>query len=422
MELFVQRMHADAEGRRERLKLKQEQSKIDEVAMLKDTPEISRGSKKLAPASSREVSVEARLARLSSPQRDVAAERRRAAFAAEERLLTSPPRKVISPRAEAEFLSRVEEDARRRRERQQRARRYGDTDANRNSTFRPSINRNPRGVDGLRSPERTGSKGPRVDRQAKLAGPASIARLIMDVKANMQDSWDNAGGVDPDQIFDYYDKDKDGRLSFAEWSRAVKRDGTVGGWPVLSDTELAEIFYFVDADSDGAISLREFHAFLQGKSLQRTSSLSGTKLGKAKRTKSRRKGKMPGSLDRATNSGAPAPPAPPSSLQSASVDLIDHCAQYVAKHGESFEGILKTRNFGQPGWEFLFADESAESTRYYRSRLQYEMERLVHATADRAEQMYTETVAIQAADTSLQRKVHEGDNSSPNSYPKHSLT
>jgi hypothetical protein len=34
--------------------------------------------------------------------------------------------------------------------------------------------------------------------------------------------------------------------------------------------------------------------------------------------------------------------------QPANVELIDHCAEYVAKHGASFEAILKTRNFGQP--------------------------------------------------------------------------
>ena len=112
-----------------------------------------------------------------------------------------------------------------------------------------------------------------------------------------------------------------------------------------------------------------------------------------------------------TDGGLP-PPTPPPLLQSASVELIDHCAEYVAKHGQSFEGILKTRNFGQPGWEFLFADASAESTQYYRRRLEYEMEHLIHATADRAERMYSDIVASPDAVTSLE------------SYPtfKHSLT
>jgi hypothetical protein len=41
--------------------------------------------------------------------------------------------------------------------------------------------------------------------------------MILAVKTNMQDSWDAAGGVDPEQLFDYYDKDKDGKLRYNEW-------------------------------------------------------------------------------------------------------------------------------------------------------------------------------------------------------------
>ena len=54
--------------------------------------------------------------------------------------------------------------------------------------------------------------------------------------------------------------------------------------------------------------------------------------------------------------------------------MITHCAQWVAKHGTSFESVLRTKNAAQPGWGFLVPDGS-DANQYYRVRVAYEVAR-----------------------------------------------
>ena len=41
--------------------------------------------------------------------------------------------------------------------------------------------------------------------------------------------WDQPGGVNIEKLFEHYDKDQDGWLSYSEWCRAVRRDGVAVG-------------------------------------------------------------------------------------------------------------------------------------------------------------------------------------------------
>ena len=54
---------------------------------------------------------------------------------------------------------------------------------------------------------------------------------------------------------------------------------------------------------------------------------------------------------------------------------ILHCAEWVARHGVQFETVLRTKNLGVPGWEFL-TDPTCELAAFYRARLADERQRL----------------------------------------------
>jgi hypothetical protein len=72
----------------------------------------------------------------------------------------------------------------------------------------------------------------------------------------------------------------------------------------------------------------------------------------------------------------------------------------VTRHGPQFETILKDRNYGQPGWEFLFAAElegSNPGARYYRLRLEAEMQRQIVLSSKRCESIYSELTSVVAA-------------------------
>ena len=47
-------------------------------------------------------------------------------------------------------------------------------------------------------------------------------------------------------------------------------------------------------------------------------------------------------------------------------------AQWVAKHGEAFESVLRAKNSHQQGWGFL-GEDYTDASAYYRGRVRYEL-------------------------------------------------
>ena len=153
---------------------------------------------------------------------------------------------------------------------------------------------------------------------------------------------------------------------------------------IRRDDDHKAIFDYVDADADGYISLTEFRQFLRPKSRRRSSPRQA-----ADKSRGNASAASDGD-DSGLRLASPvsqlaaalsAPPAP-ASLPAASAELIEHCAEWVARHGQQFETILKNRNFGQPGWEFLFTTDTV-SAGFYRQRLEYEMQQQISESAKR---------------------------------------
>ena len=63
----------------------------------------------------------------------------------------------------------------------------------------------------------------------------------------------------------------------------------------------------------------------------------------------------------------------------------------MTRDGQQLETILKNRNAGQPGWEFLFANATGDdAASYYRSCLEAEMQKLIMQTCQRCSDIYTD--------------------------------
>ena len=347
---FVERQELRLKQRQEKMEARKKELEERELAEVTAQPALSKASLRMTKETIHaSLSREERMERLTSPVR----QRSPKAAEASMRPLGSPPRttstpgsrkkstRLGSPQASAaERLSKTSSRDRLRKEGQAHA-----TDL----TFQPAINnssrdmatrrRSPRGARNLGSPSRSG-----------------VASALSSIKTNIKTVWDQPGGVNIEKLFEHYDKDQDGWLSFSEWTRAIRRDGiAVGSGQHLSDEEHRQIFDYVDVDQDGYISLSEFRQFLQPKSRRRTTS--GARSPAADSPRSSR-GPRP-SPQRTPIAPADRPlikpaaslgaPQPPTTLPAASAELIEHCAEWVARHGQQFETILKNRNFGQPG-------------------------------------------------------------------------
>eukprot|EP01050_Picozoa_sp_SAG11_P011008 SAG11_NODE_1138_length_5724_cov_188.276978_5_plen_145_part_00 len=137
-------------------------------------------------------------------------------------------------------------------------------------------------------------------------------------------------------------------------------------------------------DGDGVISLDEFRAFLRPGSPELLPlgevaaqaapkpKAKGKKGGAAGR-KNRAAGRVPIAPAMSYVTTPPPPPAAPPSLGPEEVEMITHCAQWVAQHGVQFEAVLRTKNAHQPGWGFLAEGVDSEASSYYRELVTYEL-------------------------------------------------
>ena len=353
---FVERQEMRLKQRQERMEARKKELAEQELAEVTAQPALSKASLRMTKETIHaSLSKEERIERLTSPIRLRSPPTLKATASAVQ-ALSSPTRntptmgtrkkskRLGSPQASTvERLAKTSSRDRLRKEGQAHA-----TDL----TFQPAINnssrdmatrrRSPRGARNLGSPSRSG-----------------VAQHLSSIKTNIKSVWEQPGGIiNIEKLFEHYDKDQDGWLSFSEWTRAVRRDGiAVGSGQYLSDEEHRQIFDYVDVDQDGYISPAEFRQFLQPKSRRRTTSgrsppARSPRSSRGARPSPRRTPIAPAErpsvvmTPEAHGLGAPQPPA---TLPAASAELIEHCAEWVARHGQQFETILKTRNFGQPG-------------------------------------------------------------------------
>ena len=135
---FIMRMQADAEGRREKIAIKQKLAKEKEVKVLKHKPEISARSARMVKPHRAGMSSQARLERLSSPVRERRSPQA-TAVAAAKALEVAPPRRTTTQQQQ-EFLARAEADSRRRHDRLRHLAANEHSAVNK-CTFRPAINR-----------------------------------------------------------------------------------------------------------------------------------------------------------------------------------------------------------------------------------------------------------------------------------------
>ena len=413
---FMERQERRAEAALLKREERKKQIAEEELAEVTAQPALSKASLKMTKHTVHEsMSREERLDRLTSPTRVRQASPpslRSVALATS--VLSSPPRRTKSKRglgSPSASGDRLSKSSSREQLRKQGAAQATDL------TFQPAINNSSR---SMATKRRSPRQSPR-----NLGSPSrsGVASALSSIKTNIKSVWDQPGGVNIEKLFEHYDKDQDGWLSFSEWTRAVRRDGiAVGSGQHLSDEEHRQIFDYVDVDADGYISLSEFRQFLQPKSRRRTNSAgpspSPTRGGRPSPRRSKiAPATAPAAIPTAQASGLGGPEAP-SSLPAASAELIEHCAEWVARHGQQFETILKNRNFGQPGasplfpsheqlhlchspissvwlavadlpprlvcpgWEFLF-NADGSSAAYYRQRLEHEMLQQISESAKR---------------------------------------
>ena len=74
------------------------------------------------------------------------------------------------------------------------------------------------------------------------------------------------GGVDGISLFEHYDRGRTGRIGFAEFRSACRRDGKMAA-SQLPDQDLASLFATLDVDNTGALELVEFQNFLNATQL-----------------------------------------------------------------------------------------------------------------------------------------------------------
>lgn len=74
------------------------------------------------------------------------------------------------------------------------------------------------------------------------------------------------------------------------------------------------------------------------------------------------------------------PPAAVEDIPASSKKAIESCAGWVVQHGEAFEQTLKTKNVGNPAFQFLF-DSSCKEAGYYREVLKEKRAGLAAAQA-----------------------------------------
>jgi hypothetical protein len=201
--------------------------------------------------------------------------------------------------------------------------------------------------------------------QSDLAAPPTTDSDGGDQRAAAPGHADGLGDDGDDgasRLFNYYDRTGRGKLSLAEFGFAVRRDGCAAlGGGGLSDAQIADIFHFVNTSGSGYVDEAEFHAFLaRGAGPPPTAS---AKKPPRKKKRSRKQ---------------PAPRKPPEVLlHDREMELkILHCAEWVARHGVQFETVLRTRNLGILGWEFL-TDPASDAAVIYRHALADERARLL---------------------------------------------
>jgi len=358
---FVERQERREAQKKERMAARKREVEEAELKEVTAQPLLSKASLRMTKETIHaSMSKEERIERLTSPVRLRSPPSLKTAVLATQ-ALSSPTRSTPTPRrkkskrlgspqtSSVDRLSKTSPRDRLRKEGQAQA-----TDL----TFQPAINNSSRDM-------ATRRRSPRGSPAGRLGSPSrsGVASALSSIKTNIKSVWDQPGGVNIEKLFEHYDKDQDGWLSFSEWTRAVRRDGiAVGSGQHLSDEEHRQIFDYVDVDADGYISLSEFRQFLQPKSRRRTASAGGggaparssPRGARGARPSPRRTPIAPKDMPAVPVMATPeasglGAPQPPPQLPAASAELIEHCAEWVARHGQQFETILKNRNFGQPG-------------------------------------------------------------------------
>lgn len=383
---FIERQEIDRENRRRKAEEKKARLAREKEEEHSFKPQISKKSRQLTERLHAKETARQRIERLQSPTRV-----RRSPIDQQSRgRLTSPHRstrlsspshsgKLSSPsrsrhnrssarartKSKQSFVERLSVDVQRRHERT--VQRSGEAHLhNPELTFHPSINESSKHIASQIAVRN--SREPPFSRQELVSTLAAI-------KANIKAAWQDPSGFNVQAVFAHYDTDRDGWLSFGEWCRAVRRDGIDSEDVPLSSAENSQLFEFIDTDEDGYISFKEFRKFLRAP-------VRG-------QGRSRKKGRTSPTAISTSNFDM----GRPKQLPAASAELIEHCAEWVTKHGQEFEAILKTRNAGKPGWEFLFpaADDSASvGAAYYQTRLEAEMQRQILASSQRCKEIYTD--------------------------------
>ena len=86
---------------------------------------------------------------------------------------------------------------------------------------------------------------------------AVFERRMAKLRSKLQAASYTLGGQDWGRLFNYYDRDNSGHLSFEEFRRAVRKDVQITV-KMMTDEELQEMFDAVDESRDGIIDVDEF--------------------------------------------------------------------------------------------------------------------------------------------------------------------
>lgn len=240
---FIERQEHAKAVRAAKLEERRKRLEEESESELKFTPVLSRATISMMKEQDTFASLnltkeevnEKRLERLTSPVRvrDTKSPRERTRERTASRRLGSPQlgspsrrtrsKRVSSPPARR-GRSSVEKLSKDTRRTTQRLRRQGQTGSSELS-FQPAVNSGGRSR-RRRSPR---SSGPSPARSLGSPSRTGIASALSSIKANIKSVWDQPGGVNIEKLFEHYDKDQDGWLSYSEWCRAVRRDGVAVG-------------------------------------------------------------------------------------------------------------------------------------------------------------------------------------------------
>ena len=122
------------------------------------------------------------------------------------------------------------------------------------------------------------------------------------------------------------------------------------------------------SSGDGEIGLKEFDAFINGSQKYAT-------LEQHKHPSVSCKSRLRAEKQRPkTTRLAGTAPVPPPEMSEQSIKLIQHSAEWIAKHGPDFEKVVQSQNQGKPGWEFLEQGSSSAAKEFYLESLRYHRE------------------------------------------------